>query len=294
MKKFYAFAAATLMAVAANAQTLYICGAGDGLAWDPSSPAEMPVVDGNFVMEVTNLTQFKLSTVAGSWDDFNGGALGCNYGEVPGVTVELEEGNDNNIEAPWKGDYTITVSGDMKTITLTTETPNPGPQLPELYLRGDMNSWGAPEEWKFETLSMTTFKFVCGEDQSIKVGEGFKVADADWNKYNFGAGDDPTILLDMDNEIFAGGSSGNLALEEEFNGVVYFVIDLNGEGSNYLFLSNDKDAKPEWVENNAVATVGVDNAAPVYYTLQGVKVANPANGIYVVVKGGKASKTVIK
>lgn len=49
-------------------------------------------------------------------------------------------------------------------------------------------------------------------------------------------------------------------------------------------------------ENNgtgAVSGVEVDeNAAPVYYNLQGVRVANPENGLYIVVKGNKTSKVI--
>lgn len=36
------------------------------------------------------------------------------------------------------------------------------------------------------------------------------------------------------------------------------------------------------------------NAAPVYYNLQGVRVNNPESGIYIVVKGGKSQKVVIR
>ena len=34
--------------------------------------------------------------------------------------------------------------------------------------------------------------------------------------------------------------------------------------------------------------------APVYYNLQGVRVANPANGLYIKVAGEKASKVLVK
>ena len=45
-----------------------------------------------------------------------------------------------------------------------------------------------------------------------------------------------------------------------------------------------------------IADVAVDNedAAPVYYNLQGVEVANPENGIYVVRRGSKVTKEVIR
>ncbi|MDE6007444.1 MAG: hypothetical protein K2G67_07820 [Muribaculaceae bacterium] len=44
---------------------------------------------------------------------------------------------------------------------------------------------------------------------------------------------------------------------------------------------------------SGVASVDFEeNAAPVYYNLQGVRVANPENGIFIVVKGSKVSKVV--
>lgn len=43
-----------------------------------------------------------------------------------------------------------------------------------------------------------------------------------------------------------------------------------------------------------VANIGVDATAPVYYNLQGVKVANPENGLYIKVVNGKATKTIVR
>lgn len=51
------------------------------------------------------------------------------------------------------------------------------------------------------------------------------------------------------------------------------------------------------VEGDDTAVEGVaveEDAAPVYYNLQGVRVANPSNGIFIVKKGNKTSKQVIK
>lgn len=291
MKKFYAFAAAALLATAANAQTLYICGAGEGLAWEPATPAEMTFENGEFTFQSNNLTQFKISTTMGSWDDFNAGALTCDYGNVPGETVTLEPG-DSNINTPWKGDYTITVSGDMQTITLTTTTPDPGPQAPEIYFRGGMNGWGAEDAWKFEAITNTIFKFVCADEQAITPDDEFKVADADWNKYNYGGGQDPMIMLETEMEVSYNGT--NLKIEETFNGVAWLNLDIDGQA--YLILSNDKTFVPGWegLDLDAVEVIEVANEAPVYFNLQGVRVANPANGIYVKVVNGKAVKAVIK
>ena len=48
------------------------------------------------------------------------------------------------------------------------------------------------------------------------------------------------------------------------------------------------------VSNSGVEGIELENAPVVYYNLQGVKVANPENGIYVRVQGGNATKVVIR
>ena len=48
------------------------------------------------------------------------------------------------------------------------------------------------------------------------------------------------------------------------------------------------------------ATTGIESieadetVAPVYYNLQGVEVANPSNGIYIVKRGAKVAKEFVK
>ena len=47
-------------------------------------------------------------------------------------------------------------------------------------------------------------------------------------------------------------------------------------------------------ENAGIANIEMDNNAPVeYYNLQGVKVANPQNGVFIKVQGSKATKVVM-
>lgn len=45
-------------------------------------------------------------------------------------------------------------------------------------------------------------------------------------------------------------------------------------------------------ENNAVESIEADNAAPVYYNLNGVKVADPDHGIFILKQGGKTVKVI--
>lgn len=138
MKKLYSVAAIAALALSANAQ-IYILGSGVGLDWTPETPMEVALTDGNYTFAVENLNQFKVSTTKGtSWDDYNVGALTCELTEENlGTPVELVAG-DANIGTPWVGNYTITVSGDLKTLTATTTTPKPE-GFTKIYLRGGMN-----------------------------------------------------------------------------------------------------------------------------------------------------------
>ncbi len=49
-------------------------------------------------------------------------------------------------------------------------------------------------------------------------------------------------------------------------------------------------------ETNGIADAEIEdaNVAPVYYNLQGVRVAEPANGLYIVVRGEKVTKELVK
>ncbi|MDE6010667.1 MAG: hypothetical protein K2F87_04365 [Muribaculaceae bacterium] len=303
MKKFYAFAAAAVVAMTANAQALYMTGASavgpedGGLPenWAPKNPAEFQVVDGNFQLTVNGLQQFKVSTVKAAedaedaWAEFNGGALTCEYGEEAGVTVDLVEG-DANIICPWEGDWTVVVSGDLKTITMTTDTPKPAGGV-KLYFRGDMNGWGADEAWMFEQVSDNVYKFTCADDQKVAPGDGFKVADSSWGKYNYGGG---MVYVDVDMTLDYNGE--NMKVDEEWNGVAWINLAVPNEETGvdevWFVMSNDKEYVPEFA-TTSVKNVAVEDAPAVYYNLQGVRVANPVNGIYVKVVGKTASKVLV-
>lgn len=305
MKKFYTLAAVALMAAAANAQNgapLYATGAGGFVngEWNPMAPDEFVYADGKYTLEIKDLTQIKISTsydpeaTDGGWAAFNKGAYDCpnGYGDVPGVAVEIAPNeNAQNIACPWKGDYTVTVAGDLSTITLSTDTPAPTGETP-IYLRGDMNTWGTEEAWELKSIAKGIYKFTCADDQLIAVGETFKIADADWNKYNVG-GDGEPLLLDEETPVFNGGNPANMQLEEEWNGVVYLnIADL---ANCSILFSNNKETECPWPLTDGVEGVVVENnASTTYYTLQGVRVANPENGLFIVVKDGKANKVFVK
>ncbi len=299
MKKFYAFAAAALCAFAANAQNgapLYATGAKPAFDpdWNAESPVEFEYADGVYTLELKGLTQFKISTASGSWDDFDGGCLCTVDGAVPqdGVATPLTSGTAN-IVTPGSADYIVTVAGDLSTVTLKAEGVIDD-SFPDVYLRGSAGpGWDdLLDEWKFKVL-VEEKVFSLKVPAALPAGEPFKFADKDWNKVNCGS-DGEAIAVDTDTEVFNGGNPANITLEEEFDGTIYLTLDY--EGSAFVFFATSDDVElPDWVPSSGVASIASDsNVAPKYFNLQGVQVANPENGLFIVVKGNKTSKVLVK
>lgn len=301
MKKFFAIAALAASALVANAQDgapLYATGNFQASNWNPIEPVEFVYADGAYTLTIEGVSSFKLSNVLGvsteddkgGWNTFNSGAISCGKisKEQEGVALPLTPG-DSNIDLPFESDWTFVVAGDLSTITATAATKWTAPVV---YFRGDMNSWNAVEEWQFTELNGEDgiYGFACAEGQEVAPGEGFKFADANWGSVNIGMGDGDAIVFDAECPLTG---SNNIILDEAFTGVCYLNIN-----DNLVFFSNDPDAEcpfGDYKVTAAVAGINADaNQAPVYFNLQGVRVAEPQNGLYIVVKGNKAQKVLVK
>lgn len=65
---------------------------------------------------------------------------------------------------------------------------------------------------------------------------------------------------------------------------------------DYTVTANTKDntISIKSTVSSVVSSIATDNAPAVYYTLDGVKVNNPAKGLYIVKQGSKVSKVILK
>ena len=228
-------------------QHLYITGDGDFSegAWNPATPDEFELVDGNYVITVNNLSMFKISTSYGDWDTFNEGALYCDYGNEPEVEASLMPG-DMNITCPAQANWTITVAGDLSTIKLTTDDPIAVIPIEDepLYIRGDMSEWAASDDWKLTRLGKDSegawvYSYVCGET-GIEAGDNFKIADANWAKVNIGSNGE-VINLDTVTEVFNGGNTTNIWLSEDVTGVIYLKVNYSNNNAEF-YASNNQEA----------------------------------------------------
>lgn len=295
MKKFYAFAVAVAAALSMNAQ-LYVVGSGSigetALAWNPGEPYTVEAGANGYEFTLTQPNGgVKISTIKGAdgndWSTFNGGALYATVTEENLNQALALENQDANIMFPWEGDWKCVVAADFSTITVTALTDKPtGPAKPvDVYIRGGMNEWGVSDEWKFNTTDGVNYSLEC----AISAGVEFKIADANWGSINYGAGKDETETIYLEDDGTYTGfwlhNAQNSALGEDFEGTISFSLPASAEGLAVKLVSKGAGID---------SVVAEENAPAVYYNLQGVKVANPENGVYVVRQGNKVSKVLVK
>lgn len=280
MKKLYTLFAVAAMAFSANA-TIYVCGDGNDLLWDPVAPKVVEAANGVYTFTATNCASLKISTSFGDWDTFNAGAVACQIDEATiGTEIALSPA-DGNIVLPWTGDWTFEIKEDLSTLKPTTTTPKPTEV--KIYLRGGMNEWGVVDEWKFSTTDdPTKLVFECDEAHMIGAGVEFKIADGSWGQYNYGTAD--PIVPDEFGALWQYNGS-NAKCESDFIGTIEFYLPEVPQGEALVI----------FLANAGVGNIAVDNnATKEYYNLQGIRVANPENGLFIVRQGNKVSKVIVK
>lgn len=287
-----ALAAVFGISAGASAQTsVYATGnfTGAPATWDPENPAELTYADGVYTLDLTGAEQgqmFKLSTAKGDWETFNASCFGVAadgqlFTMTPNVAATWAVGNLGNNAIPATGDFKLVVDLEAKTMTLVGE--GTVQDVFDIYLRGDVNSWGVDETYKFTYTGVSSF----GEQMyELILSEGltgqFKVADASWGEVNYGA--NATIAIDSTIEVFYNsGFNLNAAITEGIKLTFYHTLD---------------KSKSSWLKVDkfeGISDITIDDAATAtYYNLQGVRVAEPANGLYIKVAGNTATKVYIK
>lgn len=287
MKKLYTLMAAAALALGANAQ-VYLCGEGDGLGWDPAAPLELTLENDVYTVNLTNVAKFKMSNTKGTWDEYNAGAKVFDFNaETLGTAWDLRAGDADVVVA--KGDYTVTFNKEFTTITMVANS-EVGPIDYSLYIRGQMNDWGAPAEWKFTEKGENTYWFNCEGATMIPAGTTFKIADDAWGRFNYGCNDEKVVPDEEPTPWFAKG--GDAVMDADYTGTIKVYIDPETE-AEYAEVTVFPSIV-EWEEAGIEGVIVDENAPAEYFNLQGVRVANPANGLFIVRKGNNVSKVLVK
>ncbi|MBR5551110.1 MAG: hypothetical protein IKV83_04245 [Muribaculaceae bacterium] len=165
------------------------------------------------------------------------------------------------------------------TFCVKAEEPFEGPA--ELYMVGHDNNWDPANP---TVIAMTETAGVY-EAVLTFANKEFKFSEVKGTLDEFNAkaiciANDATVELDQATPLYKYAGSNckaNIATGKEYK----VTIDLN---ANTITIS----------ESTAVEGIEVEEGEAVYYNLQGVKVANPENGVFIKVQGNKASKVLVK
>lgn len=280
---------AALVMRAEVAQTLYLIGEPAG-GWDTSKGLEMTkTADGVFEINVDlggkNSFGF-VKNIGGDWDAFNS----CRYTPAAASTVPQMGENEmfytgDTTDYSWDldaGKYHFKVDTNTMKFILSESTggggddPTPPVVKDDLFFVGEVNDWQFLDEYKM-SVEGDIYTYTTGV---IRGGISFKLSDKNWK---------------------------NAYTTRDYNmttGKTYDVV--TGDGlDNMAFACDIEDAELVLdVENRKLSirgTAGVDNVsadvddAPAeYFTLSGVKTANPGPGLYIVRRGANVTKEYIR
>lgn len=294
-------------------ETLYLIGEPVG-GWAANVGEELQGKEGVFTYnaDFTKLTYFgfatKLGETAADWDTLNANRYGSNQTvgdedsfsitEAGIYTMQKPNGNAWNLPA---GQWTLTINTVDNTLTVAGQGVEPPvPSVPEtLYVLGNVagNSWdpSAPIEMTKDGNKFTVDAVV--DD----AGEGFgffsfctskSETPDDWGGLNSGDRFGPA---EADELITPGTPVEYTVYKEGVNAsaCASWKIAASEEYHKYIFTVDfDKKTVTVDVESGVESIVAGEAGEAVYYNLQGVRVSNPENGIFVRVAEGKAVKVV--
>ncbi len=166
-----------------------------------------------------------------------------------------------------------------------------------IYLRGDLNDWNAETAYEFETIGTNTYEL-----KNVRLYDRFKIADAGWNKHNWGGlkGDGeteiyPDITLELTNTV--NYNDIRVKTDQTYASVLFKIIDETTANitlytSTSVDVIHTDDESTIVVDGNRV--VSIDGIELTVYDLAGRQVAHGAaeislaEGIYIVTAGNSA------
>lgn len=284
MKKFYFFLVALVLGVmSASAINYYLIGGFNGWTTSDASCKFEAQGDGTYVLDYEGQLTSGFKINDGTWgnDAANFGSNGTklvlgtpyNYG-VGGSTsdISLEEGVvDNPHLVLDTNNGTLTITGQQAEVKITYD------------LWGNLPDQA--EAWSSTTLTNVEGDVWVAKDVNVTAQSDFGIRElTNGSQSNW-------IWATGDNEISSVGTFACGIQAEAPNGINFTIAP--GKW-NFSFNAATMELV---VTSGTDAVEGIEveeNVAPVYYNLQGVRVAEPTNGLYIVVRGDKVAKELVK
>lgn len=286
MKKGLLFLAGLTMATSAFAGVDKLYGIGQIPEWGnfsgPTVGKELEKVeDGVFTWsgKIESTAYFGFASELGTWDAINGHRFSPATKDAPAVV------GDNamvaNVDASWKitpGVYTFTI--DTNNMVLKVEETGEVEQVITYVIHGQLDGLTDTDWQDYALVAENDDLWTATITPSVSGGEfGVQKKINGGNDSWYAAG----VSFDAENTQFAltGDPAGNCTFDGEAN-------------KAYKFSFVPSTATLTVTADVAVAGIEVENAPVEYFNMQGVRVANPENGIFIVRQGDKVSKQVIR
>lgn len=283
MKKFYFFLVALVLGVmSASAIDYYLIGGFNNWTTKDAKCKFEAQSDGTYVLDYEGeLTSgFKINDGTWSNPSANFGSNGSNLvlGEPYSYGVGGDTGNIS-LAAGVVNNPHLVLDPNTQTLTITG-------QQAEVKITYDL--WGNLPDHA-DAWSATTLTNVEGDIWAVKDLNVTAQSDFGIRELTNGS---------QSNWIWATG-------DNEISSVGTFACGMEGKatGANFSIAPGKWTLSFNAATMELVVTSGTDavegieveeNVAPVYYNLQGVRVAEPTNGLYIVVRGDKVAKELVK
>lgn len=305
MKKFLSLFVGALVSMSATAQvtTLYIAGPAatkiNGQAlndWDLSNPLEIEAENGYFTLDCQDVTQYGFAisdmktTDWGEWPSHRYAPSAAFTKADLGKEIQLYGPGTGDFIPLWEGDWKLVISEDLSTVTVTTTT---APVAATYHLVGSFG-WEAKDEYEFKPeegvddvywLDITTP--LTSEMVNIIRNKG-------WDQW-WAPGVAPIAIGETANEwIWQTNPTGDAL--NNYTGTMRLEVPAaitNGCSvyvTCYPTIRQHVSDTPSGIKENLIT----EDVSAEYFNLQGVKITNPQKGIYIVRRGNKVTKEVIR
>lgn len=288
MKKFLLSVAAVAMTLPVFAAKWAVVGAYTDPNWNFDASTVLEGEGDELSCTIDKLIPgFKIVDVEAGWDS----QLGTSEGVVMDTPVVLE-GKIDGKDAPniTFGDNILEVTNAKVTFVVSTSTLTITGEVkkgfPELYATGSFCSWNDPGTGDAvlmtvdEATGIYTGKLNLGESGKVE----FKLAGKGWSNEICAPEDGVEVTADAAVAVTKGGKN----LTTTLTGEQTLVFNINT--MKMTFGDPALTTQEDGINNVAVD----NNAEAVYYNLQGVRVANPQGGIFIVKRGNEVSKVLVK
>ncbi len=310
MKKLLSLSVGVLVSLGVQAQdvtTLYVAGApgtvinGQTLGnWDIANPLEVEASDGYFVLDCKNVQQYgfgisDLKTSAwAEWPQHLYRPSAPFTKADLGKEVPMSGPNAGNFEPLWPGDWKLVISRDLSTVTVTTTTPGSS-----YHLVGSFNGYACQDNYQFEAEDGVDNVFWLDITTPLTSSVLNILRNKGWSEWwtpettPLSVGETANTWLWHDD--WLDKSNPRDAALTDYTGTMRLEVPDDITNGCSVAVT----CYPDIREHTSITTGIVLHRTeygehPEYFNLQGMKVETPRNGIYVVRRGNKVTKELIR